>query len=229
MTRAPIRHVLLIHGAGAGGWEWNVWREVLHARGLTTSAPDLQAAAAGLAATTLDDYRGQVRAALDAAPRPCALAGASLGGLLAMLCADRADALVLVNPLPPAPWAAQLPGRDWPAIVPWRRDARLASTRRALPDADEAAAVYALRRWRDESGAVLREAHAGVEAPTPAGPVLCLASAADEDVPARTTAQFAQAWGARLWRCPHSTHAGPLLGRRAADTASAVADWLSPR
>lgn len=229
MTRSPIRHVLLIHGAGAGGWEWNVWREVLHARGFVTCAPDLQPAAGGLAATRLDDYREQVGAALAGLPRPCALIGASLGGLLAMLCADRADALVLINPLPPAPWAAQLPARDWPEVVPWRRDARLGSTRRAVPDADEAAAVYALRRWRDESGAVLRRACAGVEAPVPAGPVLCIASEADEDVAARTTAQFAEALGASVWPCPRSSHAGPLLGRQAARTASVVADWLSAR
>ena len=225
----PIRHALLVHGAGAGGWEWNLWREVLHARGFITLAPDLQPAAGGLAATSLDDYRDQVRAALAGVPRPCALIGASLGGLLAMLCADRADALVLINPLPPAPWAAQLPPREWPELVPWRRDARLASTRRAMPDADEAAALYALRRWRDESGRVLRQAYAGVEAPAPAGPVLCLASERDQDVAARTTAQFAHALGATLWRYPHGSHVGPLLGRDAARTAAAAADWLSAR
>ena len=71
-------------------------------------------------------------------PRPRALVGASLGGLIAMACADGADALVLVNPLPPAPWAERLPSSRWPDLVPWRRDARLASTRRALPDSDDA-------------------------------------------------------------------------------------------
>ncbi|QWP76439.1 alpha/beta hydrolase [Lysobacter sp. K5869] len=224
----PLRHALLLHGAGAGGWEWNLWREVLHARGIETQAPDLQAAPAGLEATGLADYRDQARAALAALPRPRAVVGASLGGLLAWLCGDLADALVLVNPLPPAPWAAELAPRQWPARVPWRREASLASTRRAMPDADEAAALYALRRWRDESGAVLTQALAGVEAARPECPSLCIASHGDTDVNPQTTARFAAAVGASLIVLPGS-HVGPLLGRDAARAAAQAADWLSAR
>lgn len=229
MTELPaIRHALLIHGAGGGGWEWNLWREVLQARGIAVHAPDLQPAPAGLEATTLEDYRAQTRAALAALPRPRAAIGASLGGLLVWLCGDLADALVLVNPLPPAPWAGELAAREWPARVPWRREARLASTRRAMPDADEAAALYALRRWRDESGAVLRQAQVGVAAAAPACPSLCIASHGDSDVNPQTTARFAAAVGASLIALPGS-HVGPLLGREAARAASHAADWLSAR
>ena len=223
---SPIRHALLIHGAGAGGWEWNLWREVFAARGIDSRAPDLQPSPAGLEATTLEDYRGQTRAALAALPHPRAVVGASLGGLLAWLCGDLADALVLVNPLPPAQWAGERAPRPWPARVPWRRDARLASTRRALPDADEAAALYALRRWRDESGAVLTQALAGVETARPAAPVLCIASHGDTDVYPQTTARFAAAVGASLIALPGS-HVGPLLGREAARAAAQAADWLT--
>ncbi|WP_082638237.1 alpha/beta fold hydrolase [Lysobacter antibioticus] len=232
--RACIRHALLIHGAGAGGWEWNLWQDVLRSRGLGTVAPDLRPAPEGLAATTLDHYRRQVRAELDALPRPRAVIGASLGGLLAWLCADLADAVVLINPVPPAPWAARLPARDWPQVVPWRRDARLASTRRAMDDADEAAALYAFRRWRDESGAVLREAYAGVEAAAAdvlavEAPVLCIASQRDDDVAPELSAQFAAAIGATLLTWPSPSHVGPLLGRDAARLAAQAADWLSAR
>lgn len=226
---ARIRHALLIHGAGAGGWEWNRWQEVLRARGMSTTAPDLRPAPEGLAATTLDHYRRQVRAELEALPRPRAAIGASLGGLLAWLCADLADAVVLINPVPPAPWAARLPARDWPAVVPWRRDARLASTRRAMDDADEAAALYAFRRWRDESGAVLREAQAGVAAPALALPTLCIASQRDDDISPELSAQFAAAIGATLLTWPSPSHVGPLLGRDAARLAAQAADWLSAR
>src|SRR5687768_3584762 len=155
MASDAIRHAVLVHGAGGGGWEWNVWRRVFAAHGLETDALDLRPVDAGLPATCFEDYAAQVRAVLDAVPRPCALVGASLGGLLAMACAGAADALVLVNPLPPAPWADLLPSREWPDTVPWGRNARLASTRRALPDSDDATALFAFRRWRDESGAVL--------------------------------------------------------------------------
>ena len=82
MTRS--RAVLLVHGAGGGGWEWNVWRGVLEAAGFQVAAPDLVPLRGDVAATRLQDYQAQVRAALAALPRPRVLVGASLGGLLAL-------------------------------------------------------------------------------------------------------------------------------------------------
>jgi len=221
-------HALLLHGAGGGGWEWNRWCVLLQAHGVRAHAPDLVPAAAGLAATTLEDYRAQAAAALAALPRPRVAIGASLGGLLAVLCAADADALVLVNPIPPAPWAQRLPARAWPDVVPWRREARLASTRRALAGADDATALYAFRRWRDESGAVLRAAHAGVGVARPACPVLCVASSHDTDVPPALTAELAAAWAADLVRVDGG-HVDPLLGRDAVACARLAGDWLRSR
>lgn len=224
-----IRSALLVHGGGGGGWEWNVWKGVFEAARLRVAAPDLQAAPQGLAGTTFDDYAAQVRAALQALPRPRALVGASLGGLLAMACADDADALVLVNPLPPSPWHAQLPRREWPDVVPWQRDARLTGTQRALPDADEATALFAFRHWRDESGRAMREAYEGVAVERPACPVLCIASMVDDDVPPPLTAALASEWEASLLRATAVSHVGPLLGRNAAQCAAQALAWLSAR
>jgi pimeloyl-ACP methyl ester carboxylesterase len=224
---AQVRHAVLVHGAGGGGWEWGIWRRVLGAHGVECACIDLVPTDAGLAATCFDDYQAQLRTVLEALPRPRALIGASLGGLLAAACAGGADALVLVNPLPPSPWSARLGRREWPDVVPWRRDARLASTRAALADADDATALFAFRRWRDESGRVLRQAQSGVAVDVPACRVLLVASELDEDVPADVTAELAGAWGASLMRLPGSTHVGPLLGRDAADVAAHVAVWLS--
>lgn len=220
-----IGHAVLVHGAGGGAWEWNLWRGVLHARGIAVSTPDLAAGPAGLAATGLDDYARQVQAALDALPRPRALVGASLGGLLALRCAGVADALVLVNPLPPMPWSDALPPLDQSDVMPWRQTARLAGTRRALPDSDDATALFAFRHWRDESGRVLREAH-GARVERPTCPLLCIASADDEDVPAAVTGALASAWGGECWPVA-GNHVSPLLGPQAAVLATRVADWLS--
>ena len=218
----------MLHGAGGGAWEWNLWRPVLEAAGLCTMAPDLQVAADGLEATRLADYIEQADAALRALPGPRVVVGASLGGLVAAAIAgDQADALVLVNPLPPAPWAADLPGQDWPDRVPWGRDARLDSTRRAIPEADPATALFAFRRWRDESGRVLREAHAGLVVSQPACAVLCVVSGADCDVPASVTTALARAWGADRLDLPGTSHVGPLLGRAATDCAARVVTWLA--
>lgn len=230
MPAAGCVAALLLHGAGAGGWEWGAWRGVFEAAGIAVAAPDLAPAPAGLAATRWQDYAAQAAAQLAALPRPRAVVGASLGGLLALQVAGNADALVLVNPLPPSPWHALLAGRaarDDAGIVPWGRDARLAGTVRAMPDADPVSRLHAFRRWRDESGAVLREAYAGEVLPRPAVRALCLASEADGDVPAAATQAVAAWLGADLLRLPGASHVGPLLGRRAAAVAGRVADWLS--
>ncbi|MCX7033637.1 MAG: alpha/beta fold hydrolase, partial [Arenimonas sp.] len=152
----PALTAVFVHGAGGGGWEWAVWARVFAAQGHAVLAPDLRPGPDGLAGTSLQDYARQVgewvttaRAAVPG--QRVVLVGASLGGLLALLNAPAADALVLVNPMPPG----GLPGPSTEGdIVPWGRQASLAGTRRALPDADDLAALQAFRRWRDESGRV---------------------------------------------------------------------------
>ena len=224
-----VRHALLLHGAGGGGWEWNLWRDVLAASRIEAVTPDLQPAAGGLEITTFDDYLAQTRATLRVLPRPRALIGASLGGLLAMACADEADALVVVNPLPSQPWSASLPSKVWPDVVRWRSDARLASTRRALPDVDDATVLFAFRHWRDESGAVLRAAQSGIDVAKPQCPLLCIVSAHDDDVPPELTRALAREWEAELLQAASPSHVGPLLGRGAPVLAAQVAGWLSAR
>jgi len=136
---------------------------------------------------------------------------------------------VLSRLMPPAPLSQQLPAREWADVVAWQRDARLESTRRSLIDADDATALYAFRRWRDESGAVMREAYAGLELAAPACPVLCIASATDRDVPMPVTSALAMQWDASLLRVPSASHVGPLLARNAAVVATQALRWLSPR
>lgn len=224
-----MKSALLLHGAGGGAWEWNIWRGVLRAHGIDVAVPDLQPAPDGLASTGWTDYLAQAKQALLALPRPRAAIGASLGGLLAAAIAEQADALVLINPLPPLPRHAQTLQRVRAGVVPWRGEARLSSTLRALPDADAATALYAFRRWRDESGMALREAATGIAVPAPECPVLCIASENDEDVPAATTARLAEAWRADSILLDSASHVGALLGRCAADAARQTAAWLSAR
>ena len=217
-----MAHAVFVHGAGGGGWEWAIWARVFAADGWQVLAPDLRPASGGLAATRLADYAGQVRQWLAPLPRPRVLVGASLGGLLAAMNAGDAEALVLVNPMPPA----GLPGAAArPAIVPWGRTASLAGTRRAMPGADDAAALLAFRRWRDESGKVLDEAAAGVALEAPGIPVLVFGSEADADVPFDASRALAAAWSAPFRPLPGS-HVDPLLGHIAAPTATQTLAWL---
>lgn len=224
--------ILLVHGAGGGGWEWQVWRRVLSASGWTVDAPDLLPRAHDLAATSFDDYAAQVAGAIVAmreAPGARVVVGASLGGLLAARTIDATiDALVLVNAMPPTPWHRELPApRDRGPIIPWGRDASFASTRRAMPDADDETCRFAAARWRDESARVLSDAAAGIDVARPACPILFVASDEDTDVPPELTARWAVAWRASLLRCRGASHVGPLLGRRAATWAAMVDAWLA--
>jgi pimeloyl-ACP methyl ester carboxylesterase len=228
-TRRAV--IVCVHGAGGGGWEWGIWARVLGARGYEVIAPDLQPVSAGIAETRLDDYRDQVAAWCSGVGAPVVLVGASLGGLLALRVADAvaAAALILINPLPPAAASVDGQRRRWPAVVPWARNGTLAQTRRAMGDADDAARLYAFRRWRDESGAVLEQACAGGAVESVECPVCVFASELDEDVPVATSRALAASLAADFEVLPATTHVGPLLGRDAAVAAERAADWLAAR
>ncbi|NCT69003.1 MAG: alpha/beta hydrolase [Rhodanobacteraceae bacterium] len=222
--------VVCVHGAGAGGWEWSLWARVLAARGFAVLAPDLRPAAGGLAATRFEHYAAQVVAWCGGAGEAPVLVGASLGGLLALAVAAavRPSALVLVNPVPPR-GIAPPPAAPHPAIVPWGRARSLASTQRALPDADAAACLYAFRRWRDESGAVLDAARGGIAVARPDCATLVIASERDTDVPLAHSRALAASLAADFEALPGASHVAPLLGRIAPDVAARVADWLAAR
>jgi pimeloyl-ACP methyl ester carboxylesterase len=221
--------VVCVHGAGGGGWEWGIWARVLAVRGFAVIAPDLMPVAAGIEKTSFGAYLDQVVEWCRGAGEGVVLAGASLGGLLALAAAHavRPAALVLVNPLPPAGVLARPLHAPYPSIVPWARERSLASTQRAMPDADDAARLYALRRWRDESGEVLNKAREGVSVETPRCPALLLASELDADVPAAAVRALAIRLSADVRSIPGASHLGPLLGRIAADTAARAADWIA--
>jgi len=220
-----------VHGAGGGGWEWGIWARVLALHGFTIAAPDLMPAAAGLAATRFDDYRTQVAAWCQGAGEGAVLIGASLGGLLALAVAAevRPAALILVNPVPPAGVLARPLHDPRPAIVPWASERSVAATRRAMPDADDAAALYALRRWRDESGAVLNEARDGIAVELPRCATLVMSSELDADVPVAAARSLAVRLSADFRSIAQASHLGPLLGRSAAAVAEEAAQWLSER
>jgi pimeloyl-ACP methyl ester carboxylesterase len=218
---------LMLHGAGGGAWEWNVWRRVFVAAGHEVHCPELRPVAAGLEATRVDDYVSQVEAAV-AGSEPV-LIGASLGGLLGLSIAARRTcrALILVNPMPPRPEARDLPPRaPYPARIPWARDASLSGTRDALPDAEPATWHYAFRRWRDESGAVMNAAREGIAAAPPRCPVAVLASDQDDDVSQAVSLALARRLESTFWSVPGS-HVGPLLGRSAATCAQQAVQWLN--
>lgn len=231
------RRAVFVHGAGGGAWEWAIWRRVFIAHGWNTQAHDLLPAEGGVARTRLHHYVEQVERWMqrdaenrthDASSR-AVLVGASLGGLIALLAAQRMKpaALVLVNPLPPAGIAPRPTREDWPDVIAWGSARSFASTRRAMPDADDAARWIAHRRWRDESGAVMREAVRGVAVDAPSCPTLVLSSEHDSDVSPASGRALAEAYAAEFRLLCKMNHLTPLLGRAAHGVAQAAADWCA--
>jgi len=231
------RRAVFLHGAGGGAWEWAIWRRVFIAHEWNAEAHDLLPAENGVARTRLHHYVGQVERWMqrDAENRThdvssrIVLIGASLGGLIALLAAQRTEpaALVLVNPLPPAGIAPRPAHEDWPDVIAWGSARSFASTRRAMPDADDAARWMAHRRWRDESGTVMREAVRGVTVDAPSCPMLVLASECDADVSPASGRAFAEMNAAEFRLLPKMNHLTPLLGRAAHIVAQAAADWCA--
>lgn len=224
----PHPTMIFIHGAGGGGWEWRIWRAVFESRGWPALAPDLRPAAAGLVATTVEDYANQIEDCATALPSPPVLIGASMGGLLVLKAAERvtAEALVLVNCIPPAGvpgWPAV--ARTFPDVITWSKTT-LAATRKSLPDADEETVRWVHGKWRDESGQVLRALQAGVAIAPPRLPILVIAGMQDRDVPPDMSLKLAQSLAADLMCFDGVSHVGALLGRRASTMAGIVCDWL---
>ncbi len=93
--------LLLVHGAGSGPWVWDGWAEDLPE--LTIQAVDLQADL-DPGTASIRDYAAAVRAAAEDMPRPLAICGWSMGGLVVMLAAVESppDLLIVIEPSPPA-------------------------------------------------------------------------------------------------------------------------------
>jgi pimeloyl-ACP methyl ester carboxylesterase len=222
--------VVMIHGAGGGGWEYKFWQAELKSQGWKTIAPDMMPAKGGLAKTTLDDYVAQVVVACRKEKRVI-LVGASMGGALVLKAAEhvKPEAIVLVDAVPPKGtpgWPKS--SEPVPDVIRWA-NGPIKDTRDSMPDSDEATIQWAWKLWRDESGAVVRALHDGVECRKPTCPVLAIIGREDTDIPPAVSRSVAQAYGADVQEYAGMSHVGPLLSRRAREVAAAVAHWLDAR
>ncbi len=226
--KAAVGVVLMIHGAGGGGWEFDFWKPVWQEDGWCVEARDLMPAPGGLAATTLADYRRQIEAwGQGLTPgEPLVIVGASMGGPLALQAAKtlRADAVILVNPATPRPEQAQ----GIPDIIRWA-GGPVEETIAAMPDSEAWVHEWAAARWRDESGAVLRELYLGPEVPRPEGALLTIIGAEDKDIPPVEMERLSLKLGGEHRTWPGVSHVGPLLGRRAGEIARFARDWTARR
>ena len=132
--------VVLVHGAGGGAWEWQEWeKELRELDNIEIVALSLEPNKDNLAATGLDDYCEQVTRHA-AGDHDTVLIGASLGGLLSLLVAQKctARALILVASalpaLPDSPVKVHELGHEpSPAVIRWA-EGELEATRMCMPN-----------------------------------------------------------------------------------------------
>ena len=215
--------VIMVHGAGGGGWEYRFWVPIFQKAGWKVVARDLVPARGGLAKTTADDYVRQIVAWTPRRHARLALVGASMGGPLVLAAARklRPDAIVLVNPVP----EIGMKRKSQPPVVRWA-NGPYADTVAAMPDSDEATRRDAWPRWRDESGAVLNRLAKGLGTTRPRGRILMIVSGRDTDIPPSLSRAGARRLHADLKTLPDASHVGPLLGRDAGKVAQSVLRWL---
>lgn len=229
-SQHPPDVVVMIHGAGGGGWEYDRWKPIFERAGWTVIAPDLLPAKGGLAKTSFADYAAQVTHWIPKAHRRLVLVGASMGGVFAMKAAETAkpDALILVNSVAPAGVGKTRSAPAYPSVIRWAHGP-VQDTRNALPDGDEETVQWVNPKWRDESGAVLNAVRKGVAVKPPKVSTLSILGANDHDVPSETGLALAKWAGADVQIYARTSHIGPLYGRRATEIAEAACRWLSLR
>lgn len=218
--------VIMVHGAGGGGWEYRLWAPIFYKAGWNVVARDLLPAKGGLAKTRVDDYIRQIVAWTPRRHGRLVLVGASMGGPLVLAAARRLkpEAIVLVNPMP----EIGLPGRKpYPPVVRWA-NGPFADTVASIPESDKAVQVFAWKHWRDESGAVLNRLGQGLRPRRPRGRVLMIVSGKDTDIAPALSRATARRLRADVKSLPEASHVGPLLGRNAPSVAADVVRWLRP-
>jgi pimeloyl-ACP methyl ester carboxylesterase len=94
-----LKSLVLVHGAGSGPWIFSSWRYCFGQ--IDLRAVDLLADIDADNAS-MTDYAEAVEKAAHEVPSPRACCGWSMGGLVAMMAHKDFDALVLIEPSPPA-------------------------------------------------------------------------------------------------------------------------------
>lgn len=106
-ARASGAPFVLVHGAANSALVWTFWQRELAARGHISHAIDLRghghSGACDLSRVSMHDYADDVCGFVETLAQPPVLAGWSMGGLVAMLAAQRAKVRAIVGLAPSTP------------------------------------------------------------------------------------------------------------------------------
>jgi pimeloyl-ACP methyl ester carboxylesterase len=204
--------IVLVHGATSGPWVFDEWADSwsAHWPDVDVRVPDLQKGL-DVAHATMSDYVDRVLAAVGG--RPAVLCGWSMGGLVAMMAAQRCQpvALVVIEPSVPV----EIDGGDptWP-LAAGTYDA----------ESTYGPAVPGMRH-RPESLLARGERKRGISVPAIACPLLVVAGHDYVDSRGRPVAEM---YGAELMEFPELSHFQLVADPRVRDAVAQWVDSLAP-
>lgn len=180
-------HVVFVHGAGGGSWEWKLWLD--HHRQCQHKYPHLSLHSCHLEVfkygrtydtVSTEDYTLQIVEFISGlyvdwnnGRSRLVLVGASMGGVLITQACDnlqqRPYAMIFVCTMLPLLEPFETRGSDvhdlsssiFPNRIPYESSS-LQSTVEAMPGCDPGLCEYVHQQWRDESGLILNALHRGV-------------------------------------------------------------------
>jgi len=202
-ARRPTHHLVLVHGAGSGPWVFDTW-DLPNA-----TAVDLHEGL-DVGSASMEDYADRVTASVAAADG-AAVIGWSMGGLVAMMAAQRATpaALVVIEPSAPAEVQGRRP--DLPAP-------------RGTYDPEDLYGPFpAGMPSRPESLLARSERKRGISVPSVPCPMLVVYGA---DYAAERGRPVAERYGADELEFPHLSHFELVRDLGVRDT---VLEWLRTR
>lgn len=98
-----------------------------------------------------------------------------------------------------------------------------------MPDSDRKTIIWAWKRWRDESGAVMDELRAGVLADRVACPSLVVIGEEDTDIKPSQSRKLADYLKSDVLSYKGMSHVGPLMSTRSREVARDVVEWLKKK
>jgi non-heme chloroperoxidase len=245
--------IVMVHGANAGGWCFDRFRDVFESRGFTCHTPDLighgkdkGSATTALMNVGIADYREQIEAFIKTLPAVPVLLGHSMGAVIVQQLAAKglAKSLILVSPAPragilPPTEAEKRLDRDLMSLGPfWTKvldpsfDLAKEYTLNRLPP-EEQRAVF--DQFGPESGRALfelffwmfdRSGATKVDTAAVRCPVLCLSGADDRIVSLATARETAAGYpGATFWELEGHGHM-LLVEAGAEKIADRIAGWI---
>ena len=222
-------HVLFVHDAGGGSWEWCVWTEIFEQYNFKIHSINLQPSEHGLKNTTSEDY---IRQLIDYSNNldisSPILVGAGMGGMLSLRVYQelKPSAMILINPLGSEAFGRPLEEIDFNSIIFNNHQDSPDNNLHLQGDDKE---KHPGMESRQESGPALQNLLEKTPIPDIDCPCLLLLGEHRQVIPPETGNELAAQLNAEVISFEGSNHIGALLGIEAKAIARQVCQNLLSR